>query len=100
MNLCNFVALLLLTLQGSDAKADRVVSIHCNSEDSIDGTIYNYTLPDLHDVQNISLSDYQGKVSNNNAASFTLNQSKKKTTTTSSARIVRKNKSVGEFSIR
>ncbi|KAJ9585519.1 hypothetical protein L9F63_002685 [Diploptera punctata] len=60
MKLCNFVALLLLTY-GCDVKAQRSEFVHCDREDTIDGTIYDYTIPDVHDSQNISLSDYRGK---------------------------------------
>lgn len=62
MHLSSFAALLLLTLHGSDSAIERVASVECENEDSIEGNIYNYTLPDLWDVRNISLSDFQGKV--------------------------------------
>ncbi|PSN43659.1 hypothetical protein C0J52_11984 [Blattella germanica] len=61
MHLSSFVALLLLTLHGSDGAVERVASVECDNENTIEGNIYNYTLPDLLNVRNISLSDFQGK---------------------------------------
>jgi hypothetical protein len=56
------LTLLLLTLYGSHGKVERVASVECDDEDKIKGSIYNYTLTDLWGIQNVSLSNYRGKV--------------------------------------
>lgn len=62
MYLGGILTLLLLALHGSDGKVQRVASVQCDDEDLIEDSIHNYTLPDLWGIQNISLSDYRGKV--------------------------------------
>jgi hypothetical protein len=58
----SIVTLLLLTLHESHGKVNRVPSVECDDEDLIEGSIHNYTLPDLWEIQNVTLSDYRGKV--------------------------------------
>lgn len=62
MYVAGILTVLLLTLHGSQGKVQRVASVPCDDEDLIEDSIHNYTLPDLWGVQNISLSDYRGKV--------------------------------------
>jgi hypothetical protein len=62
MYLGGILSLLLLTLHESHNKVQRVPSVECDDEDLIEGSIYNYTLPDLWGIQNVTLSDYRGKV--------------------------------------
>jgi hypothetical protein len=62
MYLGGILTFLLLTLNESHSKVQRVPSVVCDDEDLIEGNIYNYTLPDLWGIQNASLSDYRGKV--------------------------------------
>jgi hypothetical protein len=62
MYLGGILTLLLFTLNESHSKVQRVPSVACDDEDLIEGSIYNYTLPDLWGIQNVSLSDYRGKV--------------------------------------
>jgi hypothetical protein len=62
MYLGDILTLLLLTLRESHGKVQRVPSVECDDEDLIEGSIYNYNLPDLWGIQNITLSDYRGKV--------------------------------------
>ena len=62
MYLGGILTLLLFTLHGSHGSVQRVASIECDDKDLIEDNIYNYTLPDLFGVRNISLSDYRGKV--------------------------------------
>jgi len=62
MYLGGILTLLLFTLHGSHGSVQQVASVQCDDKDLIEDSIYNYTLPDLFGVQNISLSDYRGKV--------------------------------------
>ena len=62
MYLGGILTLLLFTLHGSHGGVQRVASVQCDDKDLIKDSIYNYTLPDLEGVQNISLSNYRGKV--------------------------------------
>ena len=62
MYLGGILTLLLFTLHGSHGSVQRVASVQCDDKDKIVDSIYNYTLPDLWGAQNISLSDYKGKV--------------------------------------
>jgi hypothetical protein len=62
MYLGGILTLLLLTLHESHGKVQRVPSVECDDEDLIEDSIHNYTLPDLWGIQNVSLSDYRGKV--------------------------------------
>nr|CAD7402498.1 unnamed protein product [Timema cristinae] len=52
---------LLLVATGGQAAVQRVPSVLCNDNSGYE-SIYNYTLPDLWETQNISLASYTGKV--------------------------------------
>ena len=62
MYLGGILTLLLFTLHDSHGSVQRVASVQCDDKDLIEDSIYNYTVPDLWGVQNISLSNYKGKV--------------------------------------
>jgi len=62
MYLGGILTLLLFTLHGSHGSVKRVASVQCDDKNLIEDSIYNYTLPDLQGGQNISLSNYKGKV--------------------------------------
>jgi hypothetical protein len=62
MHFWGTLTLLLFTLHGSHGKVQRVASTECDDENLIEDSIYNYTLQDLWGIQNVSLSDYRGKV--------------------------------------
>nr|CAD7200202.1 unnamed protein product [Timema douglasi] len=51
---------LLLVAAGGQAAVQRVPSVLCNNNSGYE-SIYNYTLPDLWETQNISLASYTGK---------------------------------------
>nr|CAD7596115.1 unnamed protein product [Timema genevievae] len=56
------LAALLLVAAGGQAAVQRVPSVLCNNNSGYE-SIYNYTLPDLWETQNISLARYTGKLS-------------------------------------
>jgi hypothetical protein len=72
MYLGGILALLLVTLHDSHGSVQRVPAVQCDDKDIIQDSIYNYTLPDLFGVQNISLSDYKGKVRNDVCTRYTI----------------------------